>query len=193
MNGQLQFSASFKLDAQHLVLEYEVRNQGASDAYLLNRLFQSAPEWKMTPDIIYVQFHRPSETIVLSKKIAELPEGKRVTSPVAPFVTPLRAGSSFKEKVQIPLPVKEYLQYPSGTGAEATERRKLTYKFVQFRLGYYWKPEGTTEDVRDISGTEVVMPRTPPGKPLTFGTLETPSTRLDVPVEDLVPVAAPQR
>jgi hypothetical protein len=190
LNGELQLHTSFSLDSEHLVLDYEVKNAGVNDAYLLNRVFQSAPEWKMSPDLIYIRFDRSSETILLSKKIPDLPAGIRVTSPVAPFVTPLRRGSSFKERVQILLPVKEFWPYPVAPSGGPAERKLGTYKFVRLKIGYYWKPEGTKEEVRDISGTEVVIPHTPPGKQLSFGTLESPQTRLDVPVEEVPRPAA---
>jgi len=190
VNAELQLQASFSLDSTHLVLDYVVRNTSANDAYLLNRLFQSAPEWKMSPDIIYINFDPGSGTVLLAKKIPEMPAGIRVTTPIAPFVTPLPHGSSFKETVRIALPVREYSPYPARVSRDPVEPKLLTYKFVRLQIGYYWRPEGTQEEVRDISGAKVVIPRTPPGKQLSFGTLESPQVRLDIAVEEVSQPAA---
>ena len=193
MDSRLQFSADFKLEAKQLVLTYEVKNLSTADAYLLNRLYQSVSGWSLSPDIIYIRFDRNTETVLLSKRIPELPAGTRVTSPVAPFVTPLRAGLSFREQVHIPLPVHEYLQYPEGPGSAPTEERKLVLKQIRFRLDYYWRPEGTTEEIRDVGGAKVTIPHTPPGKALVFGVLETPPSGIEIPAVDFFVAVASQR
>jgi len=102
---------------------------------------------------------------------------------VAPFVTPVRAGSSFTEDVRVPLPIEEYLQYPPPDHQDRTGKtRDATYHAVYFTLGYYWRPEGTREETREVQGEPVVMPRTPPGVPLQFGRLESKSMPAELPV-----------
>jgi hypothetical protein len=174
----LEMSATFTIADDHLVLRYRVNNSGPVDAYLLNRLYRTSPEWNLSPDVVYVELERAKETVWLSKRLADVP--LNVTAPVAPFVTPVRAGDSFTEDVRVPLPVEEYWEYPPRDLSDET--REQTYRAVYFTLGYYWRPDGTREETREIHGTAVVMPRTPPGVPLQFGRLESRTQALAIPV-----------
>jgi hypothetical protein len=182
MNDALDLSATFRISEKKLVLTYRVTNKSKRDVYLLNRLFRSTPEWEMTPNIIYVELDSAARTVILSKKLADMPSGLRITTPVAPFVTPLRAGSSFSEEVHLDLPLSVYRQYPTGKPAPKEAPKEKTYRAIRFTLGYYWRPEGTVENKQEIEGTEVVIPRTPPGKRPEFGTLESEVVPLDIPV-----------
>ena len=182
MGNALQMSAAFHRAADHLVLTYEVVNADHRDAYLLNRLYRTVPAWDISPDIIYVHLDPGAEAVCLSKQLAELPTGFTVTAPVAPFVTPVRAGSSFREEVKVPLPVREYREYPVPPGAAGRVLRPRVYRHASFTLGYYWRPEGTVEKRQDVHGTAMVLPRTPPGRPVEFGFLQTDTKRLDMPV-----------
>jgi hypothetical protein len=178
----LELHARFEVAGQHLVLDYEVRNGSARDVYLLNRLYRSMPTWTLGPDVIYIELVPGTKTIRLFKKLADLPKGVRVTSPVAPFVTPLRAGATFHETVRIPLPVHEYLEYARQAPKPAGEPPTAVFEKVTFTLGYYVRLEGTREETREVQGSEVVMPIGPRDKRPEFGVLESGPTRLDVPV-----------
>ena len=117
----LEMQARFEVAGQQLVLEYEVRNRGSRDVYLLNRLYRSTPAWQLGPDVVYVELVPGTRTVRLLKKLADLPSGVDVTAPVAPFVTPLRAGGTFRETVRVPLPVREHREYSGRGPARAGE------------------------------------------------------------------------
>ena len=178
----LELHAHFEVAGQNLVLDYEVRNGTPRDVYLLNRLYRSMPTWHLGPDVIYIELIPGTKTVRLFKKLADLPKGVNVTSPVAPFVTPLKAGGTFHETVRIPLPVREYLEYSRSGPRPPAEAPTAVFERVTFTLGYYWKVEGTREEVRQIQGTEVVMPIGPRDRRPEFGLLESGPVRLDVPV-----------
>lgn len=178
----LELHARFEVAGEHLVLDYEVRNGTPRDAYLLNRLYRSVPTLQIAPDVVYVELVPGSRTVRLFKKLADLPEGVTVTAPVAPFVTPLRAGGTFHETVRVPLPVREYLEYSMRGPQPAGEPHTALFQNVSFTLGYYWKVEGTREETRQIQGTQVVMPIGPRDKRPEFGLLESGPVRLDVSV-----------
>jgi hypothetical protein len=178
----IRLAANFSIDEKELVLRYQVTNHSSVDAYLLNRLYRSVPSWDMSPNVIYVNLDPKRRAVLLSKKLADLPAGIRITTPVAPYVTPLRAGSSFREEVHVAVPVIEYRQYPTGAPPKEDRPKLVMYEHVSFTLGYYWRPEGTEETVNDIQGIPVIILRTPPGKVLDFGQVETGLTRLDIPV-----------
>jgi hypothetical protein len=185
----LEMHARFEVAGEHLVLDYEVRNGTPRDVYLLNRLYRTTPTWQIGPDIVYVEFVPGTKTVRLFKKLADLPKGVNVTAPVAPFVTPLRAGGTFHETVRIPLSVREYLEYSMRGPRPAGEPQTAVYQNVSFTLGYYWRVEGTREETRQIRGTEVVMPIGPRDKRPEFGLLESGPVRLEVSV--VLPPAEP--
>jgi hypothetical protein len=180
MNGLLELSTDFKLQENSLILDYKVSNHASRDVYLLNRLYRSIPEWDMSPNLVYIHLDPATKTVWLNKKIADLPSDFLVNVPVSPFVTTVRAGKVFREEVQVALPVREYRQYNPGA-RHVAPRPAATFKQVYFTLGFYWRPEGTLEETREIHGTRVIFPHTPPGKPLEFGELHTDMVRLDIP------------
>ncbi len=181
MSDTLDLSAAFTLQGNNLVLDYRVSNHATRDVYLLNRLYRTTPQWDMSPDLIYIHLDPTTETVWLNKKIANLPSGVLVNAPVSPFVTPVRAGASFHEQVHIRLPIREYREYGLGPRHKGPPEARI-FKQVYFTLGYYWRPEGTLEETRNIHGTPAILPRTPPGKPLEFGQARTDAVRLDIPV-----------
>lgn len=191
VDAGLALAVHVAIAGEQLILDYEVRNETSRDAYLLNRIYRQVPAWKMGPDVVYVQLVPGTTTVRLMKKIDDLPQGVNVTAPVAPFVTPLRAGATFKERVTVPLPVHEYREYSMKGPAPAGAPETSTYRNVTLTVGYYWRSEGTREEVRDIRGTEVVFPIGPRGKLPDYGVLESEPVRVDVPV--VVPAASRDR
>lgn len=187
-NDSIGFSAEFAVDGSELLLRYEVTNRERRDLYLLNRLYRSTPEWALSPDVIYVHLVPEDRTVWLNKKIPDIPEGVLVNAPVAPFVTPVRAGDSFREEVRIPLPVREYRQYGSYAGGPSkdalkTEPVEVTYDQVYVTLAYYWRMEGTEEEIRNIQGDDVVFPISPQGAGFPeFGELQSDLVHIQVPV-----------
>jgi hypothetical protein len=187
-SDMIGFSASFAIEAQELVLNYEVTNRDRRDIYLINRLYRSMPVWDMSANVIYVHLDAGNQTVWLNKKIPDIPKDVLVNSPVAPFITPVRAGSDFREEVRIPLPLQDYRQYGHYAGGPSlaafrAEPERVNYKRVYFTLGYYWPLDGTKEEIRNIQGTEVVFPIAPQqsGFP-EFGELQSEVERLDIPV-----------
>jgi hypothetical protein len=166
----VDFQVDVRVAERDLVVQYTVINHAERDLYLLNRLYRSTPEWTITPDIVYVELEPTNRVVLLSKKLADLPEGVSVTMPVAPFVSPVRGMTSFTEEVRIPIPVQQYRQY-SITSRPAAAALK-TYDYVDLTIGYYWRPPDTTEEVRQVQGTAVIIPHTPAGARLEFGLLQ---------------------
>lgn len=176
----LEFSVSFKLSEDHLGVSYNVSNQHHQDAYLFNRLYRYDPEIQISNDIVYAHLKQEERLVWLNKKIPDLPAGKTVTAPVVPFVHPIRSGEEFNEEFQVTVPVREYREY-SRVLSDQQEPREETYVGVYFSLGYYWRPEGTTEEEREIDDSTVILPRAPiPYRPPSTGLLESPITKLDI-------------
>lgn len=122
-------------------------------------------------------------TVWVNKKLAEIPSGPLITSPVAPYVTPVRAGDKFREEVVVPIPITEYRQYNGEIHAEPDMTPLETYKEIYFSLGYYWRPEGTAEEEAEVHGTPVIIPRPPRASPMEFGILDSDRKQFDLNVK----------
>ncbi|NOX54016.1 MAG: hypothetical protein GXP27_06160 [Planctomycetes bacterium] len=180
--SSLSLTVTFNLTAHELQVHYCVRNKSARDIYLLNRLYKTIPSFTIDPNFIYIHLEKEKRTVHLVKRIPDIPAGKRVAAPVSPFVTPVRAKSEFSENVRILVPVREYRQYSAGAKGSGVE---VTYQFVDLTLGYYWREEGTKEELRRIGNFQVVLPHLPPGKRPIFGELRTKPQRLPIKVLEM--------
>jgi hypothetical protein len=183
--SELAMSVTFTVEDNRLRMTYEVQNNSCRDVFLLNRLYRTVPFFAIDPNIVYVCLEKSSLTAHLIKKIPDLPAGKYVTSPMAPFVTPVRAGEKFSETLYLSMPVTEYRQYSDRSPPTLGS----TYKAADFTLGYYWAENGTTEETKNLGGAQVVMPRMPPGVRPSFGELKSKSQSLCFAVLEPVPSA----
>jgi hypothetical protein len=160
-----------------LALHYEVESHSTRDAYLLNRINDLSLQ--TTPDLIYIELDHGRRLVRAYKKIPDIPPGMSPTMPIAPYVTPLRAGQKFNEVVRIRLPVREYLAYT----AVPTEGRTVAYAGLTFTLGYYWSVPGMKERVQQIvPGVEVLIPTPPPAVHIEFADLSSHVMQLEFPV-----------
>lgn len=175
----------FAIEEGKLVILYQVTNQESRDAYLLNRLYRTTPEWKFDADVVYIQPNPGTGEVWFYKKLADLPAKQpNPTMPVAPYVSPVRAGEVFREKITVALPVTPWEEYRDYKPVENHGPRM--YSYGRFSLGYYWRPDGTEEEERSIQGTDVVFPVTPRGARIEFGQLESERVRIDLPVAETV-------
>jgi hypothetical protein len=177
----LSFVVKATADQKTLSVGYRVVNKSGRDAYLLNRLYRSTPEWLMSPDVVFIDFDRPAAVAHLSKRIPATPSGVNVTMPYTPFVSPVRANATFSEVIRLPLPLHEYKQFGNKPAPPDKEPRVVQFSHLILQVQYYWRPPATTEETRDVQGTEVIVPRTPPGSHLEFGFLDSGSVAVSFP------------
>jgi hypothetical protein len=177
----LSFVVKATADQKTLTVGYRVVNSSGRDAYLLNRLYRSTPEWLMSPDVVFVDFDRAAAVARLSKRIPATPPGVNVTMPYTPFVSPVRANATFSEVIRLPLPLHEYKQFGNKPVPHGKEPEIVRFSHVILQVQYYWRPAGTTEETRDVQSTEVIVPRTPPGINLEFGFLDSGSVAVSFP------------
>jgi hypothetical protein len=178
----LTLQASFSVDHEKLVLVYQVRNAAAHDVYLLNRLYRSSPTMVIDPNLIYVRLDSAHGAISLRKKIDDIPTDRNVNAPISPFVTPVRSGGEFSERVVIGLPLREHREYLGSFDPSKGNLRM--FHQVMFSLGYYWSVPGTKEVVKEIAGHEVILPQLPPGTKISWGVAETSPVPMQIPAID---------
>lgn len=164
-----------------LLLNYTVQNRTEHDAYLLNRLFSDSPP-ALSADIAYVELDPSTETASVRKGIPDLPPGMSGPPvPVAPYVTPVRAGASFSETVRLALPLRIARAYGRSPQPRPGHETIAAFHGVTFNLQYYWREPGVSEKADTAFGQPVVVPygfRTAP----RFGLLRAHVAPIDIPV-----------
>jgi hypothetical protein len=181
---KLTLTTSFALEGQELVLRYEVHNGDDRDVYLLNRIPGMPPERNLSTNNIYIGVDRASRTVKLYKRIPGYRgKGTGPTSLVSPYVTPVRAGTTFREEVRLPLPLLPWEEYGQGVyGPNGTIRGKQkAYHQITFELGFFWRAPDTTETPKEAYGEQVILPYSPSHYP-QFGELRSQAVSLELPV-----------
>jgi hypothetical protein len=162
-NGDIQLSAELSLAADRLVLSYRVENTGRSDVYLVNKVYKALPKAEINKDFAYVWLTEQGG-LYIEKDVPPVPQGLSPTSLVVPYMTVVRAGASFAETVELPAPVRQYIEYVDNTPpADPQKERVVTASGVVFSIGYFVRPPGATERFEQQLGEEVVLFQNPPG------------------------------
>jgi hypothetical protein len=174
---ELPFHTRLEVTAKVLLLHYAVENRGSRDAYLLNRVHDQSLQ--TSPDLVYIELAHEQRVVRAYKNIPPIPPGMSPTMPAAPYVTPVRAGQSFRETVRMAVPVREYSAY----AAVPEHGRTVQYAGLAFVLGFYWSVPGMKEHTQEIvPGVEVIIPIPPPGMGIEFGELSSGVMPGDFPV-----------
>lgn len=180
-----------EMQRDQLVMRYTVRNGLGQDVYVLNRLFTSVPP-RMSPDIAYVELDGANQVVRVFKGLAPMPSAgssepnaprrSGPTEPVAPYVTPVRAGATYSEIVRQEAPVRVYREYGhSPPRLMPPEERIAQFRGVSFALGWYARAPGVTEAPVEAFGQKLILPAGFRGMP------EIHTTRSNV-VEMSIPV-----
>jgi hypothetical protein len=186
MSDLISLKTTYTLGERELLFVYEVSNRNNIDLYIFNRIYRTtrgSPVIVIHPDVIYVKPDASSRTVWLSKLTPPGIDDPNVNAepPEPPYVTPVRAGTTFREEVHIPLPLTEWSwdrKMPPPVGATIT-----MYKYVYFTLEYTWRVEGEVEEPHEVQGTPVIHlkgdRRLVEGE---YKTIESERVRLDIPV-----------
>ena len=95
----------------------------------------------------------------------------------------VRAGASFTETVELPVPVRQYIEYSDNTPpADPQNERIETARGVVFSIGYFVRPPGATERFEQQLGEEVVLFQNPPGARARHERLAVGPFRVEIPV-----------
>jgi hypothetical protein len=177
--SDLDLSVQGRIAGETLVIRYTVENRSGRDVYLLNRLYTTVPP-RLSPDIAYVELDQREHVVEVSKVLASMPAGAAPTSPVAPYVTPVRAHERFSEDIHLRLPLRRYQQY-HNLPAEPDKEQIVQYQGVTFTVGYYWREPGVYEEPATAFDQPVIIPKGFKGFP-SFGSLTAPVLPIAVPV-----------
>jgi hypothetical protein len=160
-NGDIQLSAEISLTDNRLVLTYRLDNGGGADIYILNKVYRSSPKATIDKDYAYV-FLTGDGRLGIEKDIPPIPEGRSPTNLVVPYMSVVRAGASFSETVELPVPAAQYIEYSDNTPPDPQKNRVVGARGVVFSLGYFVRPPGATERFEQALGEEVVLFQNPP-------------------------------
>ena len=162
-NADIRLVAEVTLGRDRLVLAYEVENIGASDIYLLNKVYRALPGPAIDKDFAYV-FLTQEGQLVVEKDIPPVPPGLSPTSLAVPYMTVVRAGARFAETVELAVPVRQYIEYlDNSPPGDPQSERIVQASGVVLALGYFVRPPGATERFEQALGHQVVLFQNPPG------------------------------
>lgn len=141
-SGQHQATLQAELRTQGsgaATLAYAVRNAGAAEIFLFNRLYtdvDAAGRYLLEPDLCLVEVREGA--VVVAKKIAELPPLTFVEARNVPCVTVVAPGGTFTETITLPVPLAPWSPYlPTPMQGNA-----MPLPLV-FELGFFVGVEGT--------------------------------------------------
>jgi hypothetical protein len=134
-----------------LYCHYAAENTSGVDVYLFNRLYHDLRDdgvFDIDPDLVYVDSE--NGTLLLSKRIPDVPENLMVEAFIVPCVTVLASGSRLTEPFSLSLPPQRMDPYDRDS-------HTLVENFgsVVFSLGYVRSTElgsRRVETVRSIAG-----------------------------------------
>jgi hypothetical protein len=118
------------------VLGYEFRNLSAQTAYLFNVLARTGAGGGLEADGNLVYVEAGGGRVLLSKKIIAVPRGMRVEKPEVPYVTRVAAGESFREKLELRLPLEPWSPYVETRAGEGEKGEPVEME-TWFELGYF--------------------------------------------------------
>lgn len=107
LSGPINFFVSIAESAHGLQLSYQVENKSDSYIYLQNHGVRIVPGQGPVPDrnALWIYLLEDKKIVHLSKRRPAVSE--KLIQPRPHFVTPLKPGESFDEKIIMPLPLKQ--------------------------------------------------------------------------------------
>jgi hypothetical protein len=123
--------------SQSFTLGYEFRNRSPRTAFLFNRVARQNAAGRLEPNEANVYITVSGATVILAKKIIPVPADRDVEKPEVPYVTRVDSGQVFREKFDIPLPLKPWTPYPGRAPQPGFELE------AWFELGFFLAPDPT--------------------------------------------------
>ncbi|MDB5856745.1 MAG: hypothetical protein JWQ76_434 [Ramlibacter sp.] len=126
-------------DAGAATLAYTVRNAGASEIFLFNRMYagvDAAGRYLLDPDLCLIELR--DGAAVVAMKIPELPPRTFVEVRNVPCVTVVAAGGTFSQSIELRVPLLPWTPYAPSPG-----RANAVTLPVLFELGFFVGVEGT--------------------------------------------------
>lgn len=101
-------------DANQLILQYSVLNQGTETVVLFNRLHKGFDgKGRPVVDANFVGVMPFANEIVIAKKLFPIPPGRLVEAPYLPYLTKVSPGARFEERIVLNLPLVAWDPYLS--------------------------------------------------------------------------------
>jgi len=127
-------------DANQLVVEYSVVNQGSETVVLFNRLYKGF-DGKGRPivDVNFVGVMPHGNEVTIAKKLFPIPPGTFVEAPYLPYLTKVSPGGRFEEKIVLKLPLVPWDPYLGANAISMPAAGKSLP--VYFELGMFTLPK----------------------------------------------------
>jgi len=142
--------AGVQTSASAVTIGYEFRNRSARTAFLFNRVARQDEAGRLEPNATNVYIEPSGATVILGKKIIPVPADRDVEKPDVPYVTRVEPGQTFREKFEVPLPLKTWTPYPGRSAQPGIELE------AWFELGFFLAPDPSV--VREAGGNLVIYP-----------------------------------
>jgi hypothetical protein len=140
------------LGSDQLVIDYTVVNQGSQTVALFNRLhddFDARGLPKVSIDLAGIT--PEIDRIVIGKKLFPVPPDTFVETRYLPYVTLVKPGATFMERITLPLPLVPWHPYLSASEMRVAEPgRQLP---LYFELGMFPLPADGMKALRKVDTT----------------------------------------
>jgi hypothetical protein len=130
-----------KIDHDALLIEYCIQNETDRAILLVNKLYRvTQNKTVIDPALFYTVVD--GKTIQLRKALIPIPDEIDVAAPDVPYLTPIAPGTSFHEKVTVPLPIELHYPYPERLMRSVVDTR--TYDRLELAFSWFPDPERRT-------------------------------------------------
>jgi hypothetical protein len=111
-DGVLLTATDVETRADNMSFTYRMDNGSPYRAYLVNQLFhrRGAEGFQVDPNLTYTELIQ-GPILHLRKQLIEVPEWLDVEAPEVPYVTPVAAGESFSETINLRCPISPHDPY----------------------------------------------------------------------------------
>ena len=155
----LRMEVDIRVADQTLDLEYKIKNIRNKPIYLFNVLWDwdKTGQYVASPNPVYACLKQDG-LVHLAKQILPLPRNRKVELRIVPFATKVEPGQEYGEKLELPLPLREYNPYfPFG---EQSKHKLMTAQGVVFSLQYVGEMEDLKAPPAPLPGAlQVQYPR----------------------------------
>lgn len=149
----LVLKVNFQKTDKVLTISYSMENHKDIPVYLTNHAVRMDPVKGQIPDksVVFTYIDSEKKALHFTKRLPPVPQ--KLIQPPMHFVTPLPPGKTFRERIEIPLPLIPYAPY-EGVPANAVAGKEI-FHHAYFSIGLILGQPGLTTVESTCQGTAV--------------------------------------